>query len=499
MQTIYKEIIISKTGIQIPKLLNGKTLESAYNPEADAERKIISFSSNTNIENSIFLIYGLGSGIFIKKLLEKYPDCKIICVEFSTEDIDFLSQIPAVQEIKSKISLTTKENLYSVLLKEYIPSFYGNLNIVEQNNYFSNLNEYEKEVKAETQRAMKDISHDYSVQAHFGKIWQHNILNNMKQNIKTDALLPDEKTVKNKTCVILAAGPSLEDYLKELSQNREKYYILATDTGYSAAISNKLKCDAVITIDAQNVSVTHFIHKHNKETLFLTDLSSSPSLVKTLQNRNCNPRFFGSGHPLFISACKEKSINNYINAGSGTVTIAALDFAIKTGFSKIHIAGADFSFPKNKAYAKGTYLDYLYNRNSRKTASTEKEYCRLMFRTDLSRNENNIPTTEILLSYRKSLENYLDNLKETDNISWKKEQNVYVISKNYENINKDFLNWKPEGFSFIKEFLDSKENTPEMYSPCLPYIAYLRRKYPNKEFHELSKMAKNDIRRFCNL
>ena len=40
MQTIYREAIKTKSGFSIPLLINGKTIESRYNPETDVNRKI---------------------------------------------------------------------------------------------------------------------------------------------------------------------------------------------------------------------------------------------------------------------------------------------------------------------------------------------------------------------------------------------------------------------------------------------------------------------------
>lgn len=476
MQTYYKELIKSKTDIIIPKLHNGRTLESLYNPEQDAERKFQTIGSSIN--ENIILVIGLGSGLFVKKIVENNPKAKILCTEFSEDDIKLLKEIPCVFELSGKIEIFPKEKLYETLLKEYVPALYGNLKILELPNYLSNCPEDNENIfQTEISRAINDISRDYSVQAHFGKLWHFNIINNFKRSSNQFFSLSKEKLEKK--CIILGAGPGLEDAFSILKNQQNEYFVLATDTAFKAADSSKIKCDAVITLDAQNVSVSHFIVPINKETLFLVDYSSSPSIANKLLRKQNKPVFFSSGHPLSRFLSSKESEENIINAGSGTVTIAALDFAIKAGFSDIEIYGADFSFPKNKPYAKGTYLDALYNKNSSKIFSSEKCYTRLMFRTELIE-RNGIKTTETLESYRTSLETYLNEYVKKGIISWYKKQNVYVLRKSYENINKGFLNTEKSG---------KQLNSREMETACLPYIAFLRRKNPDLQYEELLQMA----------
>ena len=76
MQTIYKEKIISKTGITIPVLQSGKTIESRYNPQADAIRKFISL----NVSEKFIILIGCGSGLLLNEIATRLPDAIIIVV-----------------------------------------------------------------------------------------------------------------------------------------------------------------------------------------------------------------------------------------------------------------------------------------------------------------------------------------------------------------------------------------------------------------------------------
>ena len=92
--SIYESIILSKSNIQVPLFKSGRSVDSRYFPEKEAE-KIIAEISNSY---KIFLVLGIGSGILIQKLCEKFPDAKILAMEKKECDLDFLSQLKIFQE-----------------------------------------------------------------------------------------------------------------------------------------------------------------------------------------------------------------------------------------------------------------------------------------------------------------------------------------------------------------------------------------------------------------
>ena len=133
MASIYREIITSKTGSLIPVLFSGKTFESRYNPEADAERKAANI-----MDSKFFLQFGLSSGILTKKLLEKYPNAIFLIIERNEEDFDFLESFEHVQELRKNqnIHFAVLSDLRSKLINLYIPALYGNFQIIEQPFFF---------------------------------------------------------------------------------------------------------------------------------------------------------------------------------------------------------------------------------------------------------------------------------------------------------------------------------------------------------------------------
>ena len=482
---IYKAFEQAKNGTTIPIFLSGKTMESRYNPERDADNLCASIEG----EFSFFLILGIGSGIFIQKLSEKFPSAKIIGLELFDEDIDFLrqSQIIAQLEENQNVIFSSLKNFEKNICKNYLPAKHGELKIIEQRAWVLENQSYIENINQTLQKAINIVSADYSVQAHFGKIWTFNILNNAK--LVNQNQLNTEFDI-TKTAVIVAAGPTLDKTISILSE-RNKYFIISTDTAASVLNKHSIIPDVIISIDGQNVSFNHF---HNcPSTLYAFDLCSNFSAAKHIVKKHNNVIFFISGHPLSlaINSCNNNQLP-FLFSGAGTVTITAVDFAVQAGFTKLFILGADFSYSNGKAYAQGTYLDSLYNKASSKISSSEYLFSKLLFRTELKQKASTF-TTDVLEAYKDSLENYL----ELKNISFIKENDIYNLT-----CNEKFTDSLPDKISNTKNFSPAtffeklESSTPEEAEILLlPYIAWLRnnKKYKNSSYSELLKLAFNTI------
>ena len=482
----YKSFELAKNGTNIPVFLSGRTMESRYNPERDA----LSLCNAVQEGFSFFLVLGIGSGIFIKKLSERFPKAKIVGVELDRDDIDFLRQAASVQELEKNdsIKLLALDELENFLSANYFPAKYGDMKIIEQRAWVTENKDYIDNINTVLKKTLGIISADFSVQAHFGKIWTSNILNNARlaERTKRDLLVNT-----NKTAVIVAAGPTLDKTISIL-KDRSNFYIISTDTAASTLFKKNIIPDAVISIDGQNVSYNHFIQNHS--TLYAFDLCANFSAAKHISQAGHPTMFFCSGHPL-SNAINASTGNHFpfLFSGAGTVTITAVDFAVQAGFEKIIILGADFSYSNGKAYASGTYLESLYNKESTKINSAEKLFSKLMFRTELKKINNDM-TTQILEAYKTSLEKYLIDR----DISFKKQNGVYSLTCNDFSKNKKsfYNNENINGFSLSEFYKKLNSSTPEETETLLlPYIAWLRnnKKYKNYSYSELLKLAFNTI------
>ena len=481
---IYKEIIKSKNGAEIPVFLDGKSFHSKYNPEREA----ISLAQNAE-KNDFFLVTGLGAAFHIKELQKKFPDSFILVVENSKNDIEFLEKIPGVKNIRNeKTKICALENLEETLQRFYLPAKFSTFSVFSMNSWILEIDKNLLIKKINS--ALEKISADFSVQAHFGKIWQANILNNLKfANQERNFYLPTEKK-----CLICAAGPTLDEKIGFIRKKRNEYYIIATDTAFRTLCKEKILSDAVISIDGQMISYSHFTEKISGETLFIFELMANHSAVKKTAEKTKNILFTISSHPFEqLIDLSQKNAFFKADSSSGTVTIAALDFAKKAGFSNIEIFGADFGYTNNKPYAKGTYLDRINYSKQTKISSAEKEFSKLMFRTELIDISKNKKTTEVLRHYEENLFSWC----KYNSCKIEKSGNIYKII-NFSKERREVKNMPFDTKLFFGQ-LENSENSVQVETALLPYISWLksgRKNDQNIPFNEYAKLALNFILRY---
>ena len=498
----YTSTIFAKNGTEIPVFSDGRTVDSKYNPEREA-KNLISSSIKSEKDNPIykdqsffFIVIGIGSGTLIEKLSQEFTESKIMAVEATDSDLQFLSKLEKIKKLKTNknIILTDINNIECCLTNHYLPALYKKLHIIEQRGWIEENKNYIKLINEKINKAIGIISADFSVQAHFGKIWQCNIINNLKTLISAENKLFPKIDI-NKTAAVVAAGPSLDLSIKKIINKRDKYFIISTDTAFSVLVNNNIIPEIVISIDGQHISHNHFSHLTKcKNTMFIMDLCSDFSTGKFLNDNNFNTVYFTSGHPLATMA-NNLSNKKFLNlfSGAGTVTITSLDLALKIGFSNIEIFGADFSYSKGKAYTKGTYFDTIFSISSSRLISIEKQYTKLMMRTELEKISDNEYSTGILSAYKISLEQFLADNK----CSFAKEDNIYYVkSSNNANVAQRIINLMSFPYDF-DNFMESIKNADitDLTYPLLPYIAWLKSKKNNEslKFIALLKLAQSNI------
>lgn len=471
---IYRKIVNAKNNSLIPLFQNGHAAHSKYNPENEAENFI-----KTVERANFFLIAGIAGAYAISSLHKKFPESVILAVDANDDDITFLKTIPNVSHLANEknILFSSIENFPRALKENYFPSIHGDLRVIVIASWKTEARKSFDEFQKKFKSVKNEIANDFATQARFGKIWQKNILENLRIPIGDFAFsFPTEKIA----CIV-AAGPSLDKTIYEIKKKSDIFFIIATDTAYGTLRKEKIFCDCVVSIDGQTISSEHFFGEHNPKTLFVFDLQANPSAVRTVDK---NPLLFiETGHPLSLFAKRMHCAAPHIES-FGTVTLAAIDFAHKAGFQNFAIFGADFSFEK-KAYARGTYFDSSFAKESTKFTPIETRFCALMYGSVLQKLSNGKTTTIILQNYKNAFDAFLkmncDFIKNEGGIT-----RVHFIDQFFfENKKSNFI------FSdFAKKLISDCKTAIEKHdfqSPaifCLfPLLAFLSK---NKNFNRLS-------------
>lgn len=482
MSSLYTQIILSKNNFQIP-LVQNISVCSKYDPVKEAQN----FAGQFEFSKKFFVVAGLCSGLHIKKLLEQNAERKIIVVENTSADFNFLTQIPECKKLfnDKRIIFSTVDSLFYDIIQNYFPALYGTLTFSYLRGWENAFADKLSLIKTLVQKALQTVKADFAVQSNFGKIWQKNIFENLKLaslTSGTDSIFSELKKNIKKTAVVIAAGPSLDFSIKKLKENENQYFIISTDTAYSTLLKSQILPDAVVSIDGQAISRAHFLHqnlykklKQDKTTFFILDLCSYSSIAKKLAENNEKILFFSSGHPLSNLAGFFKGENFIqLSAGSGTVTIAAGDFANALGFKKTEYLGNDFCYSNGKPYTKGTYLDDIYFKTQNRLAPIEEKYSALMFRTNLINLENGKTTTEVMEGYKKSFDYFLSSKAKTADTNL----NSFDFY--------GFCKWLSGELKKLDKNALNELKNPILYS-LLPLMAYFEKKHTMQESYILAR------------
>ena len=492
----------SKTGERIPFFINGSAMYSLFNPLRDAEAFAQVFDGADDTHFAI--VFGLGCGLHITELSKKEKALRILVVEHSQENVDFLKNDSSSARVFSLplVSVCSIENLYSAFLDAYIPALHGSVRVMYQQAWKNFHSEDCKRGAQIIERAVENAKNDYATQAHFGRLWHRNILLNLAFLRGKDGMrvtLP----VQKEACVI-AAGPSLDTSAQSLLVNREDKFIIATDTAYQALVKRHITPDAVVTIDGQAVSARHFLQSAQyapRQTMLFADLCCNPCVPRLFYARGQKVIFTQNHHPLAELASQyaknrgaAQTFLPFMPSGAGTVTVGAAALAFKSGFSRVTFFGADFAFLGGKPYARGTYLDNFFAAASR-IVPGETAFGALMFRgsTCACQHEPAAKTTPLLLSYRRSLEALCAAQKNSGG------ESPLEFSCGSGTYLDGFFNWYEEQLALA--MLNTSElrplcNTDGILYSCLPLLAHETARGKNTDFFGALKLAYVALKRY---
>ncbi|MCR4715322.1 MAG: DUF115 domain-containing protein [Treponemataceae bacterium] len=520
----YTESKSAKNGSIVPVLANGKFFFSAYNPERDIQF----YAAAPSVKTSGFILAGgLGDGKHIQALLETNPDAIVMVLEYNKETLEYLlSSIIRKSGLihNPRVFFTTPETLCADIKNTYIPVLHGSFLYhpvkawqlaFDESSSFS--------LKNAIQDTLNDIAADYATQARFGKLMHINVLKNLKllsvaersgTLLRESEIFTFAKNAEFKEAAIIGAGPSLDETMPILLKERNRFYIIATDTAYRTLYRNKITADMVVTLDGQESSISHFLGIVSSETVVAADICANAGATRHLYEKGCRLCFFTTGHPLgtlvnnwYRTHCdfkQQKANKNLLQpyyAGYGTVLSAATDIAIKAGFKTIRFFGADFAYKSGKPYTRGTYLDDNFIPTANRFVTAENAFCALCYRTKLSKTDSGF-TTPLLSSYKDNLCSFLDsqnpffdfvssdtklsenNLDNSTKSGFHQKKDAQ-ISKHHENVNVFF-----DYDRFIRFFIEGlKSHDSTMLYSVLPFATWLKEKEKNADISDIYSKA----------
>lgn len=216
-------------------------------------------------------------------------------------------------------------------------------------------------------------------------IWRINTRCNKKIESSPARYILSE--LKCDECVVVAAGPSLDDnmdFLKEFSEREECGYIIAVNTALRRLCKEGILVDFVAAIDPLMSLADHLdgIEDYTKGTPLITNIKASSAFWKKYKG----PIY------TFKSADEDGESGDVWNVG-GTVASLALEVAFRTGAETIRLIGVDLAYPDGKNHAGGVSFKATENRYGMNEVK--------------SNNGGYVPSSREFIYYRKCIEDQI--------------------------------------------------------------------------------------------
>lgn len=326
-------------------------LNSKYDPIREARTWADQFTAK-NLD-TVFVLFGLGNGIFARELANKMEDNKLIIYEPSMDIFQHvLSEYSLVDLFANKRVMLIVKGLndyeYPLLISEHLNwiNLFSQIKCVhpgydklfpETFQYFDNTlqdNTFNNVIAKNT--------FEYLGKSVFENVIDH--IKYLKDSITIWDLM--KRIPKEIPAIIVAAGPSLNKNIEVLKQAKGKSIIFAVDRAYETLLEHNIEPDMVVLLDSAK-ALKYCGNQKGFKTPLLCCLEGSPEIMNNHDGTK------------IIYACEEYVRNIYkelkkpfkkIGLG-GSVTTAAFAVTLSMNFSHIVFIGLDLAFSGGLTHA----------------------------------------------------------------------------------------------------------------------------------------------------
>jgi hypothetical protein len=407
----------SKEGLAILSAINdaGKKiyLHSRYNPLKEAEIFKDKFSPE---KFDIIIILGAGLGyhlMALKDIIKKYN--KIIIIDIIKEIEKEISKNPETgflaKSPKIKFLTGTGFNEIESLLNAEI-DFNGikGIDVIEHPSSIRAFGDYYNEVKKIVSLIINKKAGNAATQKAFGSLYLKNIFKNFLFFSSLYSVSAFFKTMTDYTAIIIVSGPDMENYLKVIRANQNKFFIIAADSAMNTLVQNEIFPDFFVSIDPQLFTFEHIFALDRLNAIPIFTLSSCPLIVERL--KGSQGLLSLNTHPVAqIADDIFPGVFGSIDSRTGTVAGDAIMTAQEFGFRTTGLIGFDFAFPDFKIYPVGSaYQKRFENVSSRFNPIETINFNYIMKSSKGLKHENKF-TRKSFIQYKESIENYLKIIK----------------------------------------------------------------------------------------
>lgn len=349
--------------------LNGK--DWYFNSRYSAEKAAEVWAEGTEVQNyeAVIIVFGFSNGMYLKKIIEKYPDNIIIAYEPSMT----LMQL-VLKEIDLSDCLMHEKLFLAVgekgkrLFTEYVQTLikYTKYKLVD---WFVIPN-YRKLFELDYLKVqhiymiwMRQITLDRNTFILLQDEFADNYLANVYEffnNYTIDSLYDcfEEIDKEKRPAIVVSAGPSLDKNINELKKAKDKAFMIVVDTALKAVLRAGIIPDLTITIDPHKPLILFEDERIRKLPMIFCIMSNK----QVMDSQKGKKIFFGDSES-YIQAIfnkYDKKISTLETGGS--VACNAFSTAVFLGFKNIILVGQDLAYPNGKEHTKDAYDNEAENK-----------------------------------------------------------------------------------------------------------------------------------------
>lgn len=370
------EILASKSNCPTAKE-GGKFLHSAYNPLREAEQAAKSAKSSVpDCGGCTFFSCGLGYAAISYANL--FPNDTIIIVEndprYFFTALSLVDWEPLFKHANFIIALGTGIDSVVSLIEH--TSGLKHTAICENTAQSQHAADYFSALRSLIERNKRKVEINASTLEKFSKLWLKNTCRNLHFLAETDGVnIYKDSCPKDLPCVILAAGPTLEEALPHLAELKKRSILIAVDTALRACLRAGVEPDFVILADPQYYAYLHIAGLKSPSSILITESAAYPAVFRF----ECKKIVMcASLFPLGQYIEKQIGSKGELVAG-GSVSTTAWDFARFIGVKEIFCAGLDLGYPSFQTHIKGSTFEEAIHTKSTRLLTAEKQGSQILF------------------------------------------------------------------------------------------------------------------------
>ncbi|MDY0278183.1 MAG: DUF115 domain-containing protein [Acholeplasma sp.] len=353
----------SKSDIMTLKYLDQRMtvyVHSKYNPIREAETIINNLLGKESITNEThILFYGVGLGYHIIYFAKKFPNVRFSLIDPSIEAMQLLLDSVALKSLGDS-------RIVNIQVGDHLADFFNN--IIErrdQNVVICELPAYKKIFEedyssflTQFKSMIKEQKISLNVNSAFQKRWIINSINNFKEVLQTPNILMESNEIfKEKTAVLVSAGPSLNFEIENLRKIKDEglAYIFSVGSAINTLIHNSIHPHAMCTYDPMEENQLAFKKVNELKIESIPMIFGTSVGYETLQQYQ-GPKFHmitnqDTVSDYFLKTLTNQEIVKVHDAPS--IAVVTLELMVKLGFSRIILVGQNLAYLNERHYSEG--------------------------------------------------------------------------------------------------------------------------------------------------